>query len=129
MSKKIFISIIILAILSFGAYRLFQPSTGRGKVYGQDIDSAAGEAASISAIAGDPAAYEGRNVIIEAKIARVCQTSGCWLILTDGANNLFVQFYDFTVNVPAGKTARVQGVIRLQNQAPYLAGQGMEIGR
>jgi hypothetical protein len=67
--------------------------------------------------------------ILEAKTGLICQASGCWVMLTDGTNQLLAQFYSFTVRPPKGSSLRVQGVLKTQNKVPYLATEGLEIVR
>lgn len=100
-----------------------------GNIYGAPIDLKKGQQVTLAQIFASPAAYEGKNVVIEGQAGQICQTSGCWVMLTDGSNQLFVQFYTFTVRPPKGATLRVQGVIKSQNKVPYLAGEGLEILR
>ena len=72
--------------------------------------------------------YVGKEVIVEGKTGQVCQASGCWLLLTDSDNNqLYVQFYDFTVRLGTGIKLRVQGELCTQNKVPYLVADGPEV--
>ncbi|KAF0155372.1 MAG: hypothetical protein FD159_2199 [Syntrophaceae bacterium] len=103
--------------------------SSEGEKFGAPIDAKKGSAVTLNQIFINPAGYEGKNVIVESQAGQVCQTSGCWVMLTDGMNQLFVQFYSFTVRPPKGSTLRVQGVLKLQNKVPFLAGEGLEILR
>ena len=68
-------------------------SHASGKVYGNPIDKAKGRTVEIAKIFSDSNQYVGKEVIVEGKAGQVCQTSGCWLLLTDSDNNqLYVQF-------------------------------------
>jgi hypothetical protein len=99
-----------------------------GKLYGSPIDKARGQAVEIDSLYADSAKYVGKNVIVEGKAGQVCQASGCWLMLTDGGSNqLYVQFYDFTVRMGTGTRLRVQGELRTQNKVPYLVAEGLEV--
>lgn len=133
MSKKalLLFSLAVLAAAAAG-YFILRPAGAKATVkassgYGQPLDAQKGRVTELAKIFADPAGYKGKNVIVEGKAGQVCQASGCWLILTDGANQLFVQFYDFTVNLRPGTRIRVQGEIGLQNGAPFLAGSGLEV--
>jgi hypothetical protein len=106
---------------------LVPQAEGRGKIYGKPIDQNAGQVIELSKLFSQTGDYVGKNVVVEARIGMVCQTSGCWITLTDGANQLLVQFYDFTVRLTPGALVKVRGQVRLRNKAPYLAGQGLEI--
>jgi len=103
--------------------------SSEGKNFGAPIDAKKGSAVTLNQIFTNPADYEGKNVILEGQAGQICQTSGCWVMLTDGTNQLFVQFYSFTVRPPKGSTLRVQGVLKTQNKVPFLAGEGLEILR
>jgi len=127
MSKKVLFSALLLALIAFAAWQLFAPPASQAGAYGRPIDLQAGESVSLAAVLANPLDYEGRNVIIEAKTGQVCRSSGCWLILTDGSDNLQVQFYDFTVFLNSNQLVRVQGEVRLRNQQPYLVGSGVEV--
>ena len=98
-----------------------------GKTFGKPIDEKKGTAVELKVLFANLAQYEGKNVIVEGKAVQVCQTSGCWLIVSDGANQLFAQFFDFTVKMPAGGKVRLQGEVRKRNGAPYLVGTGVEL--
>lgn len=133
MSKKalFLFSLAVLAAVAAG-YVLLRPIGGKvaaqaASGYGQPIDAKKGQVLELAKIFADPAGYKGKNVIVEGRVSQVCQTSGCWLIMTDGANQLFVQFYAFTVNLRPGTKIRVQGEIGQQNGAPYLAGSGLAV--
>lgn len=103
--------------------------SSQGKSYGTPIDGNKGSAATLAQIFANPSAFEEKNVILEGQAGQICQTSGCWVMLTDGTHQLFVQFYSFTVRPPKGSTLRVQGVLKTQNKVPFLAGEGLEILR
>lgn len=134
MFKKTAVSILIVVILLLPllatGYRLLgSSSAARENQFGKSIDSGRGEATTLADVTADPDRYAGRTVIVEGNVGQVCRSSGCWLILTDGSASLYVRFYDFTVNLSSGIRLRVQGEVRVQNQVPYLAGQGVEVLR
>ncbi len=100
-----------------------------GNIYGAPIDLKKGQQVTLAQIFAAPASYQEKNIILEAKTGLICQASGCWVMLTDGTNKLLAQFYTFTVRPPKGSIIRVQGVLKAQNQVPYLATEGLEIIR
>lgn len=104
-------------------------SAGGSLKYGAPIDINKAETVELATLFADTQAYVGRRVIVGAQVGQVCQTSGCWITVTDGANLLFVQFYDFTVKLKPGARVRVQGTVRIMNNAPYLVGEGLEVTR
>lgn len=126
MSKKTLVSLSIvgLIVLLLGGFLLVKGS-GKGSTQGT-IDPAKAKTVKLASIFADTKSLEGSNVIVEGTAVQVCQTSGCWITMTDGTNQLFVQFYDFTVKFKPGSRVRVQGEVRIQNNAPYLVGQGVQ---
>jgi hypothetical protein len=61
-----------------------------------------------------PERYAAAPVLVEGRIADVCQKKGCWTVLTDGKNTVRVRFQDYGFFLPKdafGATALVQGVV------------------
>jgi hypothetical protein len=102
-------------------------TTSEGKTYGAAIDPKKGETVELAKVFANLKAYEGKNIIIRGETGMVCQSAGCWLMLKDGANQILVQFFTFTVRPAVGSKIRAQGVLKLQNDVPYLAADGLEI--
>ena len=61
--------------------------------YGFDADT--GSTIALGAVRGDE-----RNVVVEATIIDVCPKKGCWMLVTDGEQELFVRFQDYDFFVP-----------------------------
>lgn len=127
MSKKTLLwlsaaGVVVLILTVF----LVLKGPGKGRGYGT-IDPARAQTVKLASIFADTKSLEGKTVIVEGTAVQVCQTSGCWITMSDGANQLFVQFYDFTVKFRPGSRVRVQGQVRIQNNAPYLVGQGVQV--
>ncbi len=60
---------------------------------------------------------DGKTVAVEGVISDVCQTKGCWLIMTDGKQQLRVQFEGYSFFVPweaKGKKIKAQGVVKMK---------------
>jgi hypothetical protein len=60
----------------------------------------------------DPGAFSEGTILVEGTVVDVCQKAGCWMILSDGANQIRVVMKDhsFSVNKQGtGAWARVQG--------------------
>lgn len=56
----------------------------------------------------------GQTLAVKAPAAEVCQSKGCWMVLTEGARSIRVTFQDYAFFVPkdiAGKTVVVEGVL------------------
>lgn len=118
-------AVAALALVAFFVAR----GAGGSLKYGAPIDISKAETVELASLFADTQAYVGRKVIVDAQAGQVCQTSGCWITVTDGVNLLFVQFYDFTVKLKPGAQVRVQGTVRIINNAPYLVGEGLEVTR
>ena len=61
-----------------------------------------------------PAEYAGAPVKIRGTVKDVCQSQGCWLVLTDGEREMRVHMKGHAFAVPkdlAGKTVVVEGVV------------------
>jgi hypothetical protein len=84
------------------------------KRYGEAIT--AKDAAALSDIAKNPAAYKSRTILTTGKVTRACQERGCWMAIADGAGNATVRMHAHSFFIPttsAGKNARVQGSVML----------------
>lgn len=61
-----------------------------------------------------PEDYKGMEIVLEGKVAKVCQNKGCWMVLDDGERDVRLTFKDYKFSVPkdcAGKTVRAQGAV------------------
>jgi len=121
---EVIVAVVVLALL-VGVTSCRSESN----IYGKPIDLKKGQQVTLAQIFAEPGKYEEKNIILEAKTGLICQASGCWVMLTDGTNQLLAQFYTFTVRPPKGSAIRVQGVLKTQNKVPYLATESLEIMR
>jgi hypothetical protein len=63
----------------------------------------------------NPAQYDGKTIIVEGRVADVCQKAGCWLVLAEGDKSIRVRTkaHRFVVAKDgSGKTARIEGLIK-----------------
>jgi len=60
-----------------------------GMVYGNDLSSDM-QAIVITDLLSKPQDYEGKTVKLNGTITDVCQTMGCWLMLSDGTSEIRV---------------------------------------
>jgi hypothetical protein len=128
LKKRFLLFSVIGMLLTVGlTLVLIPPAEGKGRVYGKQIDQNSGKAVDLPALFSKTTEYFEKNIVVEGRIGQVCQTSGCWITLSDGANQLLVQFYDFTVRLSPGTLVKVSGQLRVRNRAPYLAAQGLEV--
>jgi hypothetical protein len=59
--------------------------------------------------------YEGTPVVFDAKAKKVCEKSGCWMVLQDDEYEVRTLFKDYGFTVPKSildKTVRVHGIIK-----------------
>jgi len=73
------------------------------------------EKTAISEIKTNPEEYLGKTVLVEGKIAAVCQNMGCWMeIVDEEGEKIRVKVKDGEIIFPkdgAGKTALVEGEV------------------
>lgn len=132
MTEKIKLSFAAMTIAMVVIILIFTAtgcSSSTGKTFGSPIDEKKGTVVELAQIFADPQKHTGKNIILQAQAGLICQTSGCWVMITDGTHQLLAQFYSFTVRPPKGSTLRVQGVLKSQNNVPFLAAEGLEILR
>ena len=72
----------------------------------------------LAAILAAPSDYEGKTVMVAAKIRKACEKKGCWMELagTEKGPGVRVTFKDYGFFVPldsAGSTAKVEGVVKV----------------
>jgi hypothetical protein len=81
-----------------------------GKEINQDIEAIAFE----QLIAGSDE-YSEQEIVVMGNISDVCQSSGCWLLLSNNDNSVRVKT-DHSFFVPkgcSGKNAKIQGVFKM----------------
>ena len=62
----------------------------------------------------DPSPFEGQTILVEGRIADVCQQKGCWMVVTHEDKSVRVLMKDHGFSVAkdgAGRTAQVQGLV------------------
>jgi uncharacterized protein YdeI (BOF family) len=81
------------------------------------------------AIIKDPAAYEGRELVLKGKIATECG-SGCWFLLDDGTGQLYVDLDENNFAIPQlqGSTVFMKGVVRVENGDPKFFATNVTVG-
>ena len=96
--------------------------------YGAAITLARPEslASAIAKLDGQDAA----EVLVEAKVTKVCEMKGCWLRLQSAEDELHVTFVNDSFFVPAslaGKTVHVQGRLMKTNASYTFIASGIEV--
>ena len=93
--------------------RLSEPVevTDEYEVFGSRIGEM-GEVRRLAEVIGAEDDYLGKEVYIEARVARVCQKKGCWFLAQDGEAVARITFIDYSFFVPtdsAGKDVTIVG--------------------
>ena len=96
--------------------------------YGAAVTLARAESlrAAIARLDGQDAA----EVLVEAKVSKVCEMKGCWLRLQSTEDELHVTFVNDSFFVPAslaGKTVRVQGRLTKTDARYTFVASGIEV--
>ncbi len=102
--------------------RLSEPveSTPDSETFGAPLD-ASGPVLSLAELMADSDRYLNENVLVQTKIAKVCQKKGCFFIASDGATTVRVSFKDYGFFVPTdsgGKSVTLAGVLVRKDLSP-----------
>ena len=69
----------------------------------------------------DPAKYDGKTVMVEGRVADVCQKAGCWLVLAEGDKSIRIRTKAHAFLVAkdgTGKTAKIEGLVKSHKVDP-----------
>jgi hypothetical protein len=80
--------------------------------YGQNISQKS--APSLDQITKDFSKFEGKEVVFDAKVGKVCVKKGCWMTLENKNGSTRVKFKDYGFFVPislVGSKVRVLGIL------------------
>lgn len=93
--------------------RLSEPVlvTETHEVFGAPLP-AGGEPVSIGTLLENSQAYQDEPVLVETRIAKVCQKKGCFFVAQHGADTVRVTFADYGFFIPTdsgGKTVTLAG--------------------
>jgi hypothetical protein len=96
-----------------GVVRLSEPVlvTDSHEVFGAPLPED-GDVLSIAELLNDSDTYQGKTVLVETRIAKVCQKKGCFFIAQHGADSVRVTFEDYGFFIPTdsgGKTVTLAG--------------------
>lgn len=82
-------------------------------VFGQKWPAEIANSVSLSMALQQPKIYTADNHVITGNITRVCQSQGCWMILTDGDDFARVDFNDHAFLIPKDSKGRAEVLGRL----------------
>ncbi len=97
--------------------RLSEPVvvTDTYEVFGSAVEP--GAATRLAEVIADEDQYLGKQVRVEARVAKVCQRKGCFFIAQDGESVARITFVDYSFFVPTdsgGKTVTIVGTFDRQ---------------
>jgi hypothetical protein len=99
------ICVAVICVLAAGckstSSNAMQTAKDDGWVHFGHEDKEWGSTVALGAVSGGES-----NVIIEATIVDVCQKKGCWMRVSDGDQELFVRFQDYSFFVPMNAAGR-----------------------
>lgn len=84
--------------------------------FGGEISAAA--AITVADLLADPAAHDGKTILVEGSVEKVCKKKGCWMTLASGDQSMRIRFKDYGFFVPLdceGRTVRVEGDFTIEN--------------
>ncbi|NNJ80465.1 MAG: DUF4920 domain-containing protein [Xanthomonadales bacterium] len=95
------------------AVRLSEPVlvTDTHEVFGSPLPES-GEILDIGALLENSERYQGRDVLLSTRIAKVCQKKGCFFVAQHGSDTVRVTFKDYGFFIPGdsgGKTVTLAG--------------------
>jgi uncharacterized protein YdeI (BOF family) len=123
---KTYYKILLIALFS-GIVLAF---AGCGKKnpeqHGQQISNR--NATRVNEILKEPGNFDGKTVTIQGNIIRECP-AGCWLEVKDEAGIIYVDLKPsgFAIPQETGKTAMVEGKVKVRDNQPIIIGTGVEI--
>ena len=106
-------SFVVIALLTFAA-----AVQAGDKPYGKPLPEGASTPVSQAVDAFD--AHAGKPARFSGRIAQVCQTKGCWMVLEDNGRIARVMFGDHAFQSPKDSTgpAEVHGVLSRRQLTP-----------
>lgn len=109
----IFLPALATAGEADGIVRLSEPveATDAYEVFGTKV-APIHDPVSLSELIANDEAYQGKEVFVETRVAKVCQKKGCFFIAQDGDKSARVSFKDYGFFVPTdtgGKTVKLVG--------------------
>lgn len=105
--------------------RLSEPvqSTNTHEVFGAPLPET-GSALSLAQLIEGGEQYAGQEVLVETRVAKVCQKKGCFFIATEGAHSARISFKDYGFFIPTdagGKQATLAGTFERKSLSPVQA--------
>lgn len=109
--KKLF-TLMAACLLLLSSGKMTGNKVKEAPFYGVDISQKS--APSLDQVTKDFSQFEGKEVVFDAKVGKVCVKKGCWMTLENKSGSTRVKFKDYGFFVPitlVGSKVRVQGVL------------------
>jgi len=88
--------------------------------YGNEFTVKETPVSSVDLLA-DPSKYDGKTIMVEGRVADVCQKAGCWLVLAEGDKSIRVRTKAhkfFVAKDTTGYLARIEGLVQSHKVDP-----------
>ena len=123
---KTYYKILLIALLSGIVLAVAGCGKKGPEQHGQQISNRT--STRVNAILKEPGNFDGKTVTIQGNIIRECPT-GCWLEVKDQAGIIYVDLKPsgFAIPQKTGKTATVEGKVKVRDNQPIIIGTGVEI--
>ena len=125
-SSRIILPLAVVALMTAaqgladgaGVVRLSEPSesTSSYELFGERLPSS-GEPLGLGELIENSSQYQGGEVLVHTRIAKVCQKKGCFFVATEGGATARITFKDYGFFIPTdsgGKQAALYGVFSRQ---------------
>ena len=125
-SSRVILPLAVAALLTAaqgqadgeGVVRLSEPSesTSSYELFGERLPSS-GEPLGLGELIENRPQYQGGEVLVHTRIAKVCQKKGCFFVATEGEATARISFKDYGFFIPTdsgGKQATLYGVFSRQ---------------
>jgi uncharacterized protein YdeI (BOF family) len=108
-------------------YKVEGKELADGTLYGNDID-ATQPVLKIADIFTNVDSFQNKTVVVEGTLTEVCQSMGCWTVVTDGTNDIRAQTlhkYFLPKDLPSGSKVVIAGEFEIkeitEEQAKHFA--------
>lgn len=123
-NRKFYIalSIVVLLTATTASAVFAHDDKDKGKHFGAAFTKA--ETVKLEEVTKEADKYSGKTVQIKGTIKDVCQSEGCWLVLTDGKREMRVKMKDHAFTVPKDSSSKkviVEGVVEKQTISEEMA--------
>lgn len=118
-AHQFFLSMLALVVLCPGCGR-------QERHWGREV--ARETPVTLSVLVSNPDRYLDKPLVVQGRIGSVCQTTGCWFVLQEGKDQLYVSLTSFTLprNV-AGESCRAAGRLIMRDERLTFLATGIDL--